>query len=793
MLSGSITLHRRSKDGVGISNVDVVFALGDSDYIAPSDGAGWKTLFSELTLTAGKYVWSCTKVTKTDRSVEYTGKYCMGYATDFTDVIEQYALSSSGTTAPTSGWDTAYQPKKGMYLWTRNAYNWKNSSITYSTPRCVNYFPNDGVNGTSFTPMGTALGHYSSFSSLNSSVKNPNSGDKYILDSCTDGGGKVNGSRSVPCVLTYMNAPDYDWYIDTSDEGDAYRVGTNLWVNNGTKWVDFGDIQGPAGEDGHNLTLMVSPSKFILDVDKDMQISNGGHIHFYCYGLFGGTAILKGTEGASFTVSCPSGCNFNINQVGLFENGDTTTCYFNTDGIERKTYTVANKTKTAPCSSAYFEVTLTYKGFSVTQRVDIVCNMTICEMDQIMTNEEFQRTYEAKVAEQGQLIAANTSQITQTASEVSSKVSKTEYDANNKAISLRCSIIEQDADRLSLEVKQFKEEVGDMESDIYADLYDTGIDITTCKIQATANNFVVRNNKGEDTMTIDAEGNLVTGNIIVNGGQIGSFNITKYSDSTGFNFYGLSARSDGSTAIAPTSLLLDYQGISVGSGYSYLGCTAKIGEASKVGNEFCWMDGMVHVEGDFSSSDTGNEQASFCSTMRGNGKNRIAGYTADAQGGAQNYAFYAKHGDVYTEAGSVKSNQFCGGVGLSVLNLSSSKQYYNNSELDVSQNGTWLIYASQNQYNVVALPKLSAVRKFLGNASKFCLRLTIIGKRNSQTFYIRGRNDSNDNLKGSEYPYYLDNNGYNGNEPGMAGGDILELALVYDGSDYSCYCLNLRN
>ena len=680
MLSGSITLHRRSKDGVGISNVDVVFALGDSDYIAPSDGAGWKTLFSELTLTAGKYVWSCTKVTKTDRSVEYTGKYCMGYATDFTDVVEQYALSSSGTTAPTSGWGTTYQPKKGMYLWTRNAYNWKNSSITYSTPRCVNYFPNDGVNGS-------------------------------------------------------------------------------------------------AGEDGHNLTLVVSPSKFILDVDKGMQISNGGKKYFSYTGYFGDETITDDTKGASFSISCPSGCNFNENYIG-FDNNH----YFNTDGIERKTCTVADKTKTAPCSSAYFEVTLTYKGFSVTQRVDIVCNMTICEMDQIMTNEEFQSTYEAKVTEQGKQIADNTSKITQTASEVSSKVSKTEYDANNKAINTQFSTIKQNADSLSLEVSNFK-----------SDLSKTGIDVTNRKIKATADNFVVQNNKGVNTMTIDANGNLVTGNLIANGGQIGSFNITNFTDATGFTFYGLSAHTDGTTVIPSATTRIDYTGAYFGNGSTYLGCSATIGTSSKVNNEFSWENGMVYVDGNFSASSTTGKQAGFYSYMYGNGKNKVIGYKANVHNGAQNYAFYAENGDVYAENGSVKSKKFCGSFGLSQLTLSSSKQYYNNSELDVSQNSTWLIYASQTRYNIVALPKLSAVRKFLDNASSFCLRLTIIAKRGSQMFYIRGRSDSDANLSGSEYPYFINNDGNNSSEPGLTSGDIVELALFYDGINYYCYCLNSRN
>lgn len=135
------------KDGVGIKSADVVFATSTSGISAPADSAGWVTLFVDLELKENTYVWSCTKTVLTDGATTYTGKQCLGASKDFVTITEQYAVGSSGTTPPTSGWGTNYTPTKELWLWTRNRMQWTNGAYTYTTAICIGYFGKDGENG----------------------------------------------------------------------------------------------------------------------------------------------------------------------------------------------------------------------------------------------------------------------------------------------------------------------------------------------------------------------------------------------------------------------------------------------------------------------------------------------------------------------------------------------------------------------------------------------------------------------------------------------------------------------
>lgn len=140
------------KDGTGIKSADVVFVLSASNTSEPSDTAGWVTTFTQLAMKENTYVWSCTKIVLTDGTSKYTGKQCLGASKDFITITEQYAVGSSPTTAPTSGWGTTYTPTKELWLWTRNRMEWKNGTFTYTTPLCVSYFGKDGADGKDGDP-----------------------------------------------------------------------------------------------------------------------------------------------------------------------------------------------------------------------------------------------------------------------------------------------------------------------------------------------------------------------------------------------------------------------------------------------------------------------------------------------------------------------------------------------------------------------------------------------------------------------------------------------------------------
>ncbi|ADZ64731.1 hypothetical protein GV831_10725 [Lactococcus lactis subsp. lactis] len=136
---------RAGKDGVGIKTTVITYAISISGTTAPS--TGWTS--SVPTLVKGQYLWTKTLWTYTDNSFE-TG-YSVSYiskdgnnghdgiagkdGTGIKTTTITYAGSTSGTTAPTSGWtSTVPIVAVGSYLWTKTvwAYTDNTSETGYS-------------------------------------------------------------------------------------------------------------------------------------------------------------------------------------------------------------------------------------------------------------------------------------------------------------------------------------------------------------------------------------------------------------------------------------------------------------------------------------------------------------------------------------------------------------------------------------------------------------------------------------------------------------------------------------
>lgn len=139
--------------GIGITAADVVFCVADSQTEAPADNAAWQTLFKQLALSEGKYVWQATKITYTTAVIAMTGKQCLGQCEDFAAVIELYALGDSPTEYPESGWATTYAAAKGKWLWTRSRIVWTDKTFTLTTPSCIGYMGEDGDPGNGIAAM----------------------------------------------------------------------------------------------------------------------------------------------------------------------------------------------------------------------------------------------------------------------------------------------------------------------------------------------------------------------------------------------------------------------------------------------------------------------------------------------------------------------------------------------------------------------------------------------------------------------------------------------------------------
>lgn len=146
----------KGNDGVGIKTTVITYAISISGTIAPT--TGWTS--SVPSLVKGLYLWTKTVWTYTDNSSEtgYSVTYISKDGNDGGDGnpgkdgvgIENttitYAGSTSGTTAPTSGW-TATVPtvEAGSYLWTKTV--WTYTDNTSETGYSVAKMGNNGATG----------------------------------------------------------------------------------------------------------------------------------------------------------------------------------------------------------------------------------------------------------------------------------------------------------------------------------------------------------------------------------------------------------------------------------------------------------------------------------------------------------------------------------------------------------------------------------------------------------------------------------------------------------------------
>ena len=104
-----------------------------------------------------------------------------------------------------------------------------------------------GDDGNSFTPKGQADGHFESSDEFDAAFDDGqlNYGERYLVDDAEGGTAKVYSIaiRRIGIV--------------SANDADAYTIVStkHVWVATGNVWTDFGDIQGPQGEQGNDAEL----------------------------------------------------------------------------------------------------------------------------------------------------------------------------------------------------------------------------------------------------------------------------------------------------------------------------------------------------------------------------------------------------------------------------------------------------------------------------------------------------------------------------------------------------------
>lgn len=141
-------MRTTGQNGASVKSTKTEWAVSTSSTTQPS--TGWSTTIP--TLEKGKYLWTRTTWEYTDgtTSVAYTVNYIPVDGTTgngVKSIAVTYAVGTSGTTAPTTGWQqTPPNVTGGQYLWTRIIWTFTDNSnqTTYSVAR----FGQDGISVT---------------------------------------------------------------------------------------------------------------------------------------------------------------------------------------------------------------------------------------------------------------------------------------------------------------------------------------------------------------------------------------------------------------------------------------------------------------------------------------------------------------------------------------------------------------------------------------------------------------------------------------------------------------------
>ena len=615
-------------DGVSVKSSDVVFGIGTKTQQPTS----WITNFSDLVLEQGKYVWTCTKTILTSSSTPiYTGAYCLGECYDFAQVEELYALSDSSTQAPESGWNASYKVVKGKYLWSCVRVTYNDANISYLNKKCVSYFPNDGVNGTKFTPKGTAYDHYSKASELPSpSVATVNR--KYLVD-IDD---KSTPTRNTPCVCYYKNTTTF--MSDVAAEGDAYNIGGTLWVHDGKVWHDFGSVQGPKGDDGEDaLNIELSVEKILFSYDKNdfdpkskivtLIVRQGGN-------------VIKPSE---YNVKIIAAQNFDINpgnnNIAAVKKDTycTITCY--AKGVTFYSYSYDNNETSVsyPASSCSIKIAVEYNGITYFKELSIEVSFVKMYGGLNWDIEHLSSTY-------GKLTNGFDGTLVQM---------ETRVNQNAKTITLEAT-----------------KTIGEK-------LEKSGVYIESGKILAKTNHFEVQNSNGDITFTIDKDGNLVSegnasfkGCITATSGNIGGLEIYNNSYEFGgqtFNYKGLIYENKEYEEYIPNrSVCLNDRYLYVGYGDSGFGGVFIAGYSQ---NQTSTVEGQTEfsvgafltVESHTDNSATMQSSTAGRFTASSNKDGRARALEVSAYGGMENYAVDAGSGDIRVQDGAF-IGAFCGNV-----------------------------------------------------------------------------------------------------------------------------------
>lgn len=210
--------------GVGVSSVDVMYYKSTS--ATSLSGGSWVT--NDPGWENGKYIWSKTVITYTDKTTDESTPVCITGAKGSTggtgakgetgatgkgvsSIVEQYYQSTSAISLSGGSWSEKYPGwANGKYIWTRSVITYTDKTTTTTTAVCVTGAKgSDGNNGKS---IGSVINYYlatsassgvsTSTSGWTTTVQNVTLEKKYLWNyevvKYTDG---TVASTTSPCII----------------------------------------------------------------------------------------------------------------------------------------------------------------------------------------------------------------------------------------------------------------------------------------------------------------------------------------------------------------------------------------------------------------------------------------------------------------------------------------------------------------------------------------------------------------------------------------------------------------
>lgn len=180
----------------------------------------------------------------------------------------QYQVSASPTDIPNTWYDdikNAIQTDSKPYLWSKTTVVYSDNK-TITTTYSVSYKGKDGTNGTSFTPKGTATGFFYNMSSVPSYEDGMDS-DVYIVN-VDDRSNPTSKLPPYVCHFEYESlVVEHAEFGDGYNvNGHLYVANSDEWVDFGEIQGAKGE-NGDDGMDAINIVF--SPAELVFDADEN--------------------------------------------------------------------------------------------------------------------------------------------------------------------------------------------------------------------------------------------------------------------------------------------------------------------------------------------------------------------------------------------------------------------------------------------------------------------------------------------------------------------------------------------